>query len=455
MFFTKNTTSTKKATSDTSNFHSAKSQSFEPNHSVVQPTDMPTLHVLLVTETWLPDMNGVAMSLQRIMKQMAEMGHQVSLVRPKPKMSGNDKYKLSVQQLVEQNSFIANDIQVKGMSIPKYASLQFGLPSYPTFIKTLKRIRPDIVHIATEGPLGLAALLAAKRLGISATTGYHTQFHDFSKHFGLGVLAEPIMTYFKWLHNSSKATCVPSRKTYNDLDQLGFKRLYEVGRGVDLVQFNPKHRSNVLRTKWGANKDDTVLVMVSRLSPEKGIDLVIKSFQALKQSQPQRALKLVIVGDGPDKPRLEALAKNNKADIHFAGAQTGLDLSEHYASGDAFVFASQVETFGNVVIEAMASGLPVYAFDDAAAGMLVGSNQTAEVDNHPIKDNPSIKQSDKGALAALGNEQAFINMVANLPEQARLHQQGQLATASVAQFSWQRPAKQMLEMFYNAIGKKG
>ena len=171
--------------------------------------------------------------------------------------------------------------------------------------------------------------------------------------------------------------------------------------------------------------------MVSRLSPEKGVDLVIRSFKALQREQLQRAVKLVIVGDGPDKSRLQSLAADSKDDIIFTGAKTGQDLSKHYASGDVFVFASQVETFGNVVVEAMASGLPVYAFDDAAAGMLVTEKS--------------------GKLISVGDEKQFIEKVANLPKMQLLKEQGLQAAKSVKGYSWQRPAEQMLTMFYEAL----
>lgn len=396
------------------------------------------LHVLLVTETWLPDVNGVAMSLGQLMHQLNLYGHKVSLLRPKPRhniaLGPNDTNSKSFADSETSNQAmqgISYDIQVKGMSIPKYSDLQFGVPAYFKIKKELQQLQPDLVHVATEGPLGLAALWAGKRLGIPVTTGYHTQFHDFSRHFGLGILAAPLMAYFKWFHNTSKATCVPSKKTYNDLQSLGFKRLYEVGRGVDLERFNPRHRSEQLRAEWGAHNQHTVLVMVSRLSPEKGVDLVIKSFKALQREQLQRAVKLLIVGDGPDRARLEALAEDSKDDIVFAGSKTGEALSQHYASGDVFVFASQVETFGNVVVEAMASGLPVYAFDDAAAGMLVTEKS--------------------GVLVDFGDEQQFIEKVSKLPKMQVLKEQGQVASQAVAGFSWQRPADQMLDMFYQSI----
>ncbi|SUD91031.1 glycosyltransferase family 4 protein [Psychrobacter phenylpyruvicus] len=409
----------------------------------IQVRQAKRLHILLVTETWLPEVNGVAMSLGQLMHQLNLKGHQISLLRPKPSHSStvyaaempikspNSTQSNNSESYLKVMQHIKHDLQVKGMSIPKYKELQFGAPEYFKIKKKFQQLQPDVVHIATEGPLGFAALWAAKSLNIPVTTGYHTQFHDFSRHFGLGILARPMMAYFKWFHNASQATCVPSQKTFNDLNSLGFKRLYEVGRGVDLERFNATHRSEKLRAEWGAHSHHTVLLMVSRLSPEKGVDLVIESFKVLQREQLQRVVKLVIVGDGPDKERLESLAAGNKEDIIFAGAKTGQSLSEHYASADVFVFASQVETFGNVVVEAMASGLPVYAFDDAAAGMLVTERS--------------------GVLVSFGDKKEFVEKVANLPKMQVLKEQGAEAAKSVAGFSWQRPADQMLTMFYDAI----
>ena len=411
------------------------------------PAKAKKLHIVLVTETWVPDINGVSLSLKQLMTQLAAMGHTISLIKPEAKAYANPQDHET--DLAVENSrpypmgpangneadelMIANILSVKGMPIPRYPELQLGMPTYGRIKRYLQDIRPDIVHIATEGPLGLAALLAAKRLKLAVTTGYHTQFHDFSKHFGMGLLSRPLMAYFKYFHNGSDATCVPSPKTQNDLAELGFKRLVQVGRGVDIERFNPSKRSEALRKSWGAGQQHTVVIMVSRLSPEKGVDLVIKSYQALQMQQLHRAMKLIIVGDGPDRARLQALAMGGD-DIIFAGAQLGEDLAEHYASGDAFVFASQVETFGNVVTEAMASGLPIYAFDDAAAGMLV--------------------DEQCGALSPLGDSLHFIEMVSDLPKMQQLKQLGQQSRDKVLQMSWGRPAQQMLTMFLKVIKSK-
>lgn len=428
----------------------ASKESVVPNQNT-QPmspsSQVPLLHIVLVTETWMPDVNGVSMSLFQLMKQLSQLGCRISLIKPRHSADAD-----SVEVLTEKTRTMNTDqpieikdqqtkaygcishvLNVKGIPIPRYPDLQFGRPAYRTIKRYLNELQPDVVHIATEGPLGLATLIAAKRLSLVATTGYHTQFHDFSKHFGMGVIAAPLMAYFRYFHNWSDATCVPSQKTRVDLDRLKFKRLVEVGRGVDTERFNPAKRSEALRDSWGVGQQHTVLMMVSRLSPEKGIDVVIKAYQALQLQQLHRAIKLVIVGDGPDKPRLMEMVQDSD-DIIFAGTKTGDELAQHYASGDVFVFASQVETFGNVVTEAMASGLPVYAFDDAAAAMLV--------DDHC------------GGLVKMGDIKGFIDKVSQLPKTQQLRQAGIRARQKVMGMSWQRPAKQMLSMFLKVTGRE-
>ncbi|MDO5769164.1 MAG: glycosyltransferase family 1 protein [Psychrobacter sp.] len=388
----------------------------------LNPVKQRALTVVLVTETWVPDVNGVSLSLFQIMQQLTMLGHAIHLIRPK---------QAEQKSTTLATTIISSELMVKGVPIPRYPDLQFGMPAYHSIKHYLTQLQPDIIHIATEGPLGLAALVAAKRCHLPVTTGYHTQFHDFSKHFGFGAIAAPLIAYFKRFHNWSDATCVPSQKTQKDLAALGFKRLKQVGRGVDIERFNPDKRSEELRQAWGAGQQHTVLMMVSRLSPEKGVDVVISGYQALQMQQLHRATKLVIVGDGPDRARLEAMAKGND-DILFVGAKMKEDLAVHYASADAFVFASQVETFGNVVTEAMASGLPVYAFDDAAAGLLVDAGN--------------------GALVNTGNIKGFIAMVADLPKAQQLKQLGNQARQTVKGMSWAQPARQMLTMFIEAIG---
>lgn len=396
------------------------------HNQATRPSEPTALHIVLVTETWLPDINGVASSMYQIMRQLTQLGHRITLIRP----SQSQTCAVETLQAGLASTAVHQDIQVQGLPIPYYPHLRMGVPCYRFLRQQFAMLQPDIVHIVTEGPLGLAALLAAKRERLKITAGYHTSFHDFSRYFGWKIIALPLLGYMKHFHNHCHATCVPSHTTEQQLLSFGFKRLYQVGRGVDTQRFNPCHRSQALRQDWQAGEETTVLLYVGRLSPEKGIDTVIRSFKTLQLTQLHRHLKLVIVGDGPDKPRLVAKHAQDEQ-IIFAGFQVGTSLAQYYASSDAFVFASQVETFGNVVTEAMASGLPVFAYHDAAAALLV----TAEC----------------GGTVALGDESAFVEMITHLPKQQQLESMRGVALTQIAGLSWQKPALQMLAMFEQVL----
>ena len=357
--------------------------------------------IALITETWPPEINGVAHSIYQLTMGLKEKGHSILLVRP-------SQVGVAPDTLAEQTML------VKGYAIPRYGSLQFGEPAYARLRSFFKNHKPDIVHIVTEGPLGLAALYAAKNLGIPVTSGFHSPFHEFSKFFGLSLLLTPIIAYLRYFHNRTAITCVPSEKTVVQLKNLGIKHSTVVSRGVDIQKFNPNHRSQTLRQSWGAGEHTTVLLYVGRLSPEKKIDLVIAGYRELQAKQSFRAVRLVLVGDGPERQRLEKLG----SDIIFAGMQTGEVLSQHYASADVFMFASQVETFGNVIPEAMASGLPVLAFNDAAAGQLVNSGQS-------------------GWLCPVTDESQFKQFTADLPKQIALQKMGKRANLGVQKMGWQ------------------
>lgn len=379
------------------------------------------LHIALVTETWPPEINGVANSVFQLAKGLVAQGHTITLIRPK-------RDELSRQHNVV-DSPEHEEILVTGYKIPHYPDMRFASFNYRKLKHEFSRIQPDIVHIVTEGPLGMGALKAARKNGIAVSSGYHTQFHDFSDHFNVNVLVSPILSYLKYFHNKCDVTCVPSEKSRKELGTEGVKRLHIVGRGVDTTRFNPKHRSVSLRKSWGASEHTTVLMYVGRVSPEKNIDLTIAGYRELQLQQPNRDVKLVVVGDGPDRERLERLAP----DVIFTGAKVAEELSQHYASGDCFVFASEVETFGNVVTEAMASGLAVVAYDDAAAGRFV----------------------DKacGWKLPVGDEAAFTNTVGALPSQSVLLNMGQAANQKVANLGWETPVAQFNHAFQAALAR--
>ena len=310
------------------------------------------LHVALVTETYPPEINGVAMTLGRLAAGLAERGHRVRVVRPRQK---------------NETAGVLPDgaLLTPGLPIPRYPDLRFGLPVAGQLRRAWLAHRPDIVHVATEGPLGFSALATARQLGIPVISTFHTNFHRYSRHYGIGWLRRGIENYLRWFHNRTATTLVPTAALATELGAQGFRTIRVLSRGVDTLLFNPAHRSAALRKAWGVQPDDPVCLVVSRLAPEKNLGLAFAAFTALRAERPN--VRMICVGDGP---QAEALAHRNP-DVRFSGMRQGKDLAAHYASADLFLFPSLTETFGNVVSEALASGLPVVAYDHAAAGTLV------------------------------------------------------------------------------------
>ncbi|WP_168461609.1 glycosyltransferase family 1 protein [Acinetobacter sp. A1] len=380
----------------------------------------PRLKIALVTETWPPEINGVARSLQQLCKGLQTLGHKILLIRPEQKQHDGQfqPYK---------------ECLVKAQAIPKYNNLQFGWPQWSKLSQALDEFEPNVVHIVTEGPLGLASLHLAKSKRIPVSSGFHSAFQDFSRFFDLAFLLKPIQHYLKWFHNNTLLTCVPSHDTEKSLRQFGVEGpLVIVGRGVDVEHFSPEFRSTALRARWGAEENTRVMLYVGRLSPEKEVNLIIDAYHSMTQKTEQ-AVKLVVVGDGPDRQRLEAM--NLHGDIIFTGSLSGTALAEAYASADVFTFASQVETFGNVVLEAMASGLPVVAYDYACA-------------------NLHVRPTETGWLSPPGQHTHLVGHIHRLPDITTLRQMGEKARKATLNIGWQHPVQQFEQALYQVAEER-
>lgn len=306
------------------------------------------MKIALITETYPPEVNGVAMTLSRVVSGLRANGHTVEVIRPR--------------QAGETGAGRSGDFLVPGMPIPSYATLRIGLPVARRLRARWQRERPEVVHVATEGPLGWAALHVARRMGVPTTSSFHTNFHDYGQHYGiLGFLRGGLLAYLRWFHNRTACTMAPTREMCAALETAGFARLTVMARGVDGELFDPRRRSEVLRRSWGAEPKDPVFIYVGRLAAEKNLALAVETFLAVRAREPRA--RFVFVGDGPERARLV----EQYSFFNYAGMRRGEDLAAHYASADVFVFPSLTETFGNVVTEALASGLVTLAFDYAAA----------------------------------------------------------------------------------------
>ena len=371
-----------------------------------------SLHITLITETFPPEINGVANTLGRLCDGLRARGHQVELVRPR---QGSDQSRTSDDEL----------LLCRGWPLPGYPGLQWGQSSMHKLLRRWTRQRPDVLYIATEGPLGLSALRAARRLGISVVSGFHTNFQQYSNQYGLSMLSRIVTHYLRWFHNRSTLTLVPSASQRLELERRHFERLGMLSRGVDSQLFHPAKRDNALRESWGLGNDDIAVLHVGRLAQEKNLGVLKRCFDSLCGTYPQRRLKLIIVGDGPQRAMLE----RDQPDAVFCGTQRGEELARHYASGDLFLFPSLTETFGNVVLEAMASGLGVVAYDQAAA-------------------TQHIRHGYNGVSAMPGDEEAFCD-AANwlLEEQENLRRARLNARQHASRQGW--PA--IIEQFENQL----
>jgi glycosyltransferase involved in cell wall biosynthesis len=303
------------------------------------------LRLTLVTETFPPDINGVARTLGRWVETFRDRGHFVRVVRPR----------------------CANEALGRGLvrSVPLlfYPDLRLGLTTLGKLEALFRQDRPDVVHIATQGPLGLAALLVGRRLRVPLASSFHTNLDWYVRYYGLRWLESLTRAYLRWFHNRTAVTLVPSEATRQRLLQQGFRRVEIWSRGVDAEHFHPRHRDPYLRASLGLGPSDPLLLYVGRLAPEKGLPDLLEAFGNLRRLEAEGArqkLQLALVGDGPLAAQLR---EARDPGIILPGFQHGEDLARWYASADLFAFPSTTETFGNVILEAQSSGLPVVGFD--------------------------------------------------------------------------------------------
>jgi glycosyltransferase involved in cell wall biosynthesis len=366
------------------------------------------LHIALVTETYLPEVNGVAITIGRMVEGMVKRQHRIHLIRPRQHMRDTP-----------QQTHLFEETLSGGMPIPGYPGLKAGLPAKGRLLRLWQQQRPDIVHIATEGPLGWSACSAARKLGIPVSTDFHTNFHNYSRHYGAGWLNKPIASYLRHFHNRADCTLVPTASLQQELLQGGYKDVMVVSRGVDAELFHPAKRSIELRSAWGATDDTPVVILVSRLAAEKNLPVVIQAFEQMRAIRPDA--KLVMVGDGPARAALE----KQHPQVIFAGMRTGEDLAAHYASGDIFLYPSLTETYGNVTVEAMASGLATIAYDYAAA-------------------RQHIRHEANGLLAPFDDTAAFIAQARGLVADAgRIRRLRNGARRTVESLTWDHIMGQM------------
>ncbi|MCG8499938.1 MAG: glycosyltransferase family 1 protein [Firmicutes bacterium] len=297
------------------------------------------MKIAFFTDTFLPQINGVTKTLARLIKYLDKKGIEHLVFAPDH--HEEDFFTYNVERFLSFKFFL-------------YPECRLSIPNFFRIHKKLNAFRPELIHIATEFNMGLAGLQYGKTKEVPIVSSYHTNFSKYLQYYGLEFLENALWNYMQWFHNQCSINLCPSHETKKMLENKGVNHLGIWTRGIDCEEFKPEFRSQALRESLGA-ADKIVLLYVGRISIEKDLDILFDSFKNINQKYYDK-VSLVITGDGPMLSKFKTEAPDN---VIFTGYKQGRELAEIYASADIFMFPSTTETFGNVVMESMASGVPV------------------------------------------------------------------------------------------------
>lgn len=291
----------------------------------------------------MPQVNGVTTVVDRIAKVLREFGHAVVVVAPR---------------YPGENGAAPDELRIPSAAFPPYPAIRLSAPKFGHVARYLDAFEPQVVHVATEGPLGLTGRRYATQRRVPLVTSYHTNFPQYARHYGVGIAEPLVWKWLRWFHRPAVLTQTPGEAVREELVRRGVGNPVVWGRGVDSEHFHPRRRSSAWR-RWLAGADDTAIVLhVGRLAREKNIDVLADAWTVAREQIRQRAT-FVLAGEGPEARRL----LTRMPWVRQLGFLDRGRLAEVYASADICVLPSRTETCGLVALEAMASGLAVVAAD--------------------------------------------------------------------------------------------
>ncbi len=369
------------------------------------------MRIALFTEVFLPKIDGITNRLRHTIACLREAGHEVRVFAP--------------DTSVEEHAG-ARVVRIPATAFPPYPEVRASAPD-PRIAWELFRFRPDVVHAVGPACLGIWGILAARAQGLPVVASYHTDLPGYAPRYGFGWLAPALWPLIRQVHNGAHLNLVPSRHTQRELREHGIHRVGIWRGGVDTVRFHPRRRSLAMRTRLaGGRPDGPVVLYAGRLSPEKSIEELAWVLEAVPEA------RLALVGDGPGRAALEQVFADDP--VTFMGFLRGQELAEAFASADLFVMPSTTETLGFVVMEAMASGVPVLGAD--AGG---------------IPD--MIRHGENGLLFDPGSRSALVRAARELlhrPDKRRFFAEQGRKTAENA--SWENETRKLVDDYRRAVG---
>ncbi|MGG3625821.1 glycosyltransferase family 1 protein [Bacillus gobiensis] len=314
------------------------------------------MKIAIFTDTFVPDVNGVAKTLKRYTEYLEKNGH--SYIVFAPESTVETKFSNHIHRFSSLPFFL-------------YPECRLALPKFHQIKAEIHQFKPDLIHIATPFNMGLCGLHYAKKWNIPLVGSYHTNFDQYLSYYDLQLLSRFFWKYMHWFHKPFQKIFAPSEETLNELKSKKFQNLSLWKRGVDCLNFSPSHSTPDVKKNYSINDDTYLLSYVGRLAPEKDLKSLLKA--AEHPLLAEKNIHWLIVGDGPMKHHLESQAPPN---MTIAGYKKGKELSEIYASSDLFVFPSPTETFGNAALEALASGTPVIGANSGGVKNVISHGHT-------------------------------------------------------------------------------
>lgn len=375
------------------------------------------MRVAIITENFLPKLDGVTRTLARLLEYLQRFGHQALLLGPE---SGMGEYAG------------AKIVGTTGVPLPFYPELKLNF-FRPLFLRRLSEFQPDVVHLVDPVVLGAAGLAAARVLRKPLISSYHTNLAAYCSHFGFPFFVQPMWVYNRFIHNQCALTFCPSPSTARMLRAQGFQHVHIWPRGVDIGLFQPERRDEARRTCWLGEREKVLLLYAGRISREKNLRLLTRAYREMDHTR----CHLVIVGDGP------ALCEMKQdlfgLPVTFTGYLQGAELASAYASADLFAFPSKTETFGQVVLEAMASGLPVVGLRAEGVCDIVEDGKTGYLlDTEGMPEQAQIL--------------AYRQLLLHLTEQHGLrHTMGMMARRAALQRTWDEAMQSLLRGYEEVL----